>query len=270
MTRPVLSYYSFLNLAKAVLFLLTDNTPSDYHGLCRHQMNDCLLEVSAETNNGVFLDLADTLGGQIANRVCYTIEDFVLNTVELRDRYQDYFQREPVIIEPRIEVYLDGNIYITITPSSFLGRDRIGFIQLLSDRTSIFADFEEESGTSDQPEVRLKIRVPIPKGEINSIGSDLLAKHFMFSVFDSSSYYLNLSEQVKRVPPVAAYFGIMFLLSCIARYGPNHIDQFVNWKDTSVGWFFRELCELAERVFPNILLNAMQKANLKFAPSFSL
>jgi hypothetical protein len=269
LTRPVLAYYSFLNLAKAVLSLVTDNTPSDYHGLCRHHMDNSLLQVSAQTNNGVFRDLANTLGSPIGSGLRLNIENLVLNTVELRDSYCDYFQKSPLIIEPMVDIYLNGEIYVTFRPSAFLGLDRIRFLDVLSESTDLFNDFDEQKDESRQEMLKLKIKVPIPREEFNARGSDLLARHFMFSVFDSRSYYLNLNKRQNQLHPGAAYFGIMFLLSSIARYGPNYIDQFVNLKEKSVSWFFREICESAERAFPNLLLNALEKSSLKFAASFS-
>ena len=112
--------------------------------------------------------------------------------------------------------------------------------------------------------------MPIDPAEISSQASELLARHFTFSVFESPSYYLNLNKKEKQLHPGAAYFGIMFLLSSISRYEPKYLDQFVNVKETSVNWFFREVCELAERAFPNLLLNRLYNYNLMFASGFSL
>ena len=61
LTRPLLIYYCFLNLAKAFLYLM-ENVPHDFHGLGQTEMSESILVVSIEIKNkGVFSSLAEYL-----------------------------------------------------------------------------------------------------------------------------------------------------------------------------------------------------------------
>ena len=267
LTRPVLVYYSFLNLAKAFVFLKTDTSPSEYHGLCNFRVSDCLLDISAETNNGVFITMAKTLGQSLDIKISFALKDLVANMIEMAHAYTDYYRRKGCLVTPNVEVYADGNINVVFPANMFPdGKDH--FRQLLFERTKLAEDFEEIP--IEDESITLKLKAVIPPKTIDKEGTALMRKHFQFSAFQDDNYYLNICPPDKQLLPVLSYFASMFLLSSIVRYHPTHVYRFLNDKNTSVAWFFNILCERSERVFPNLLWNSLNNAVFKFSGTFSL
>ena len=269
LTRPVLSYYSFLNLAKALIFLVNDRPPSEFHGLCRHEMTETLLDVSVASNNGVFLELGSVYGAALSSGHRFSLEDFVLNCVELRFPYQEYFSKSPSIVSPYVDVYTDGRIVMTFTFGMLQCNTLEEGLATLNERTALIEDFVVVDAQPSDREIVLQSKTKTPHPNLHTTGSVLMDRHCTTSVLESDEYCININSEEKRLPGALAYFGTMFLLSCIVRYAPMHIDAFVNAKQSSVSWFFRELCERAERAFPNLVLNVLKGFPHKYSPSFS-
>lgn len=265
MTRPLLSYYSTLNLAKAILYVVNDSPSSDYHGLCKPQMADNLLDVSVETNNGVFIELANLSQASIAVGTRLQLEDFLVNMLDMQDHYCTYFNRISHYIWPSVTAYYGGKVEVSFASDHFKGKTVDEFRNLLKERTSLYEDFEEEE--SDEP-LKLVARETFKGEERSGVRSELIQKHFEFSVFPQNYYFINLLDLDKQMPPMCAYFGAMYVLSEIVRYAPNHIHRFLREPNTSVEWFIQQLCSISERVFPNLLFNALTGERHKFASSF--
>ena len=265
LTKPVLTYYSFLNLLKAILYLKTDVHPSKYHGLGNFVTSDSLLDITIMSNDGIFSDLSKLIGCNINAKSKFSLEDFIFNTIELIPAYTEYFQKGTNIISPEVIIYTPGDIRIIFHTPMLLGKTREQFIEYLSNTTRILEDFEE---TLIKEHLELKLNYSMSYKSIKDVGIPLMKKHFIFSSFPDMSYYMNLNPFDKRINPALAYIGISFILCSIARYAPNHIDRFVSNKSTSVKWFFRHLSEITERVFPNLMLDILNDKNHKYASSF--
>jgi hypothetical protein len=265
-TKPLLLYYSFLNLTKATLFILNDERPPDYHGLCKENLNNDLtsandiLEFSAEINNGVFKKLAEALGFELVLNRRFTLGEFLMNAIELNSDYCNYFSKKPGFIIPKVDAFIDGEIDITISncvqnQEDGLGEKMINFFNEFS------SEFKESS-------LVLKKKIELSKigdKEYDKKACLLLNKYFSYSVFSDGQYYINVNEDDLRMPNALAYFGIMYILSSIVRYKPDKLHQLINDKDTSVNWLLNKFCSIAERVYPNLMLNLLHGQSIKFS-----
>ncbi|MEW6144210.1 MAG: YaaC family protein [Thermodesulfobacteriota bacterium] len=264
LTRPLLIYYCFICLAKAVLYL-TENKPHDLHGLGQPEVSESLLDVSVTLKSkGIFPCLAEYLGYKYKSGQQISIEQFVVNVIELIESYERYYNKSGLVITPKVEVFLDGDINIFFESSLFGNKSSEDFRALLERNTNLFDDFQE---VENETGIELNIRNPIPKDRLNIDGAALMKKHFSHSVYPDSRYYLNLHDEDIRVPSTLAYLGIMFTLGSIVRYYPKEIDRFLSDKNTSNIWFIQQLCDCAERVFPNLMLNHYYNTNFIFAAS---
>lgn len=263
-TRPLLIYYCFLSLVKAVLYL-SDKKPDNLHGLSQPIMANSLLDVSVKIKSkGIFSSLAEFLGYKSKSDARTSLEQFVTNMVELKGAYRRYYGKSESIISPEVEVFMHGDIKIFFKPSVFGNNSREDFKILLEQTTNLFDDFKE---VENETCIELNIRNPIPQGHLDSDGVDLMKKHFSYSIYPDYLYYLNLVQQDRRIPSALAYFGSMFILGSVVRYYPNDIDRFLNDQKTSNAWFIHQLCDNAERVFPNLMLNHLFGNSYKFAAS---
>ena len=261
MTSPLLIYYSALNLAKAVINVVNDCRSSDYHGLCKPKMEDSLLDVSVETNNGVFLELARLAGTTICVGRRLRLEDFLQNMLDVQKYYCEYFERPTQYVWPSVEAFLSGRVEVVFTTDLLRGKSVEDFRALLHERTNLYDDFEE---VESEDALKLESRENYEGEERRIAMLDLIQRHFEFSVFPQYHYFINLLSEEDRIPPVAAYFGAMYVLSEIVRYKPNHIHRFLRERETSVEWFIQQLCSVSERVLPNLFFNILTDGRHKF------
>jgi len=266
LTKPVITYYSLLNLAKACIYIKTDKPPSEYHGLCNPGYSSDLLDLSARTNNGVFTELGKIYGLSIDVGKTFFLKDFLSNAVELRASIKNYFNLSPEFISPKVDTYVDGTVLLNFSNYSDIAQNENEFINILKTNTHLFDDFDVDS--KEPQKIILKIKTPLPKNKIDEEGSKLMSKHFRFSVFDDNEYHLYANDQKSRIEPIQCYLGSMFILSSIVRYSPNCINQFLLDRTSSNTWFIRNLCDTSERVFPNLIFSSITGRNYKFAGSF--
>lgn len=249
-TRPLLLYYSILNLTKGIIYMRQEKKPAGYHGLSNTKFKNILV-MSAKVNNGVFMELSQLLNFHAEKDLRITFSDFCNNNIELYWDYCHYFNKEVKIIVPNVEVYMDGKIDIT-----FNGEQCSNF-NIIKDKTDLLKDFKiiEED----------KILKLTNKDNFDNKkeGILLMKNHFDFSIYPDKNYYLNINQP--KIPSILSYFGVLFLLSDIVRYRPNELYYLLNDRERSIKWFLKRTCDISERAFPNLLLNLVYKSKLKYA-----
>ena len=228
-TKPLLLYYSFLSLSKAILFIINDERPPEYHGLCKEQLNkeiktiNDLLDFSAEINQGVFIKLAEAFDYKVSVGQRLTLGNFLFNTIELSYDLSQYFNKNPGFISPKVSAYINGEIKITF--NNILDHKEDSIIDFL---TKLLTEFTSESKDSS-----LIFKSNIGISEIGDKDYDtkataLLKKYFSFSALPDDNYYININEY--KMPNLLAYYGIMYILSTIVRYKPDKLYQMINDK----------------------------------------
>jgi hypothetical protein len=250
-TKPLLIYYSFLNLTKAVLFMAMDKRPSDYHGLCKPSAGQGFLDFSIETNKGVFLSLADFLGEPVPEKRKIPMRHFISNLIELRHAYADYFQAKPSIYAPHVDVFLSGGIGVSFG-ADFVLKERLM-------ETAVYKRLLEDFDAEPKDDKGVYLKAKSAAGPL-----DIMKKHFSFSVFADRSYYLNFNEPDILMSQAVGYYGMMYVLATIVRYEPGEIHKYLNDRNTSHRWFLQKACATAQRVYPNLLLNILFGKNQKF------
>lgn len=100
-TRPLLLYYCFLNLTKAILFIKNNKRPDDsYHGLKRNTVHS-LLDYTLKIDGGVFYELIELSQSNLNKNDTITFQDFCNNSIELNEHFARYYEIEPIVIQPR-------------------------------------------------------------------------------------------------------------------------------------------------------------------------
>ena len=268
-TRPLLLYYCFLNLTKAILFMDTDKRPPDFHGLCKEdieksiEVSSDILSFSAETNNGVFLELAKAYGWDVSKKCKFTLDDFMRNNIELVSDSLNYFQIIPYFIYPTISGSSDMELKITIDERML--RTLNVSVEEICNKFKNKLNFKINSNNDT---LMISYKISDDKlifSKFNDKVCELIDGIVEYSVFNDGRYYINVAPEEKKIPNANTYFGIMFILSSIVRYKPEHIFKLVDDKDTSIEWFLNRICDEAERVYPNLMINLLYKQNYKFS-----
>lgn len=266
-TKPLLLYYSCLNLTKAALFIANDATPNgNYHGLYESKENKTkrilspndFLDFKVLSNDGIFSDLAKTLGNEIPHKTEFSMRQFLIDAIELRNAYTGYFNHNSPIIIPSIEISHHGDIEII-----FFNFDQLK-AEIADEIKTRFLAFDQKLESN-----YLYLRTTIKR--TNNYDDDLkevLDPLFDFSVLSNNTYYYNTNPQ--KIPNSASLFGISFLLGCLVRYHPEKLYNLFSEKDTSMQWVLGEICEVITRVYPNLMLNVMAKGKIKFGQGIDL
>ncbi|MCK6259506.1 YaaC family protein [Fictibacillus sp. KIGAM418] len=267
-TRPLLLYYSFLNLTKAILFLKSNKKPTNYHGLCKEKIekkiekSEDFLLFSAEVNNGVFYQLGELIGTQPAIKTIFTLEDLFNNIVELSAVFSEYFNKNHNFICPKVDGYSNGVLKLTFN-KEVLSVNEIT-------KTNLEETFIKEFSLEEDEQNIIFYNKLNKQGEEYNIfhkqATEILEKYFSFSVYDDKRYYFNCNNSTKINGALACY-GIMYLLSSIVRYKPEHIYKLLDDKTISINWFLGKICDTLERIYPNMMLNILFEEKIKFSSS---
>ncbi len=252
-TKPLLLYYCFLNLTKGILFLKTGSAPNaSYHGLAKPKMDDDILNVNAITNDGLFKDLMTFYKYNCTNGTTFSFKEFISGIPELTYEIKTYFNLDPKLYNLNVTNYIDGDIKISIPLNDF--NSDSGFNSLLDDfdktenETYIFLERKAKSDISSDQRLKESIK--------------LINKYCVFSQLEYS-YYFKLSKDI--LPIEASYFGSMFLLSSIVRYFPAKLSTFtIERGDNSAAWFINHFCDIASRVYPNLMLNTLMETQIRY------
>ena len=262
LTRPLLIYYSLHNLGKAFLLLKNGITPPGYHGLAKVDVKQSLLDVSAETNAGLFLTISEEFGRQLPVGRRITFLELLRNALELEEPLSDYFKEAVLYESAEIEVFYGGKLTVKLECDP--GQEET-LTEKLGASTQLLRDFDATAGAGAvflYPKTILPEKPP----ELGEAAYALVSPHLSFSVLHSGvKYRIKTALPSEEIPAAAAYLGYMFLLSSLVRYSPDALDRFVTSKKTSTEWFVAELCGKAARVLPNLFFNALHPYPFKFS-----
>jgi hypothetical protein len=252
-TRPLLLYYCFLNLTKGIIFIKRDKAPnSSYHGLSKPKMDSDILNTSARSDNGLFKDLLEFYNYGFTRGSIFTFQQFIMEIPELTYELKVYFDIDSKLLNIDVKHYIGGDIEIFVDKELY--KSNKIFQSLLNDFTIIEENseiiFQRIANLGKNKETLLKENIEIMK------------KYCVFSQLDYS-YYFKSSET--PIPIAASYYGVMFLLSSIVRYFPIDVSKFtIDSGENSAAWFLKHFCDIASRVYPNLMLNELMGTQIRY------
>lgn len=256
-TRPMLLYYSILNLTKSVLFFCSESKPKDYHGICKFNFTTDFMLSEGESNNGIFTELSKYLGVTIPNGRKYTLRYFVKNITELSNDYNNEFDDKSMLIPINLNATMGGFMSASISKATGVTKD------IIVANSNILDDFDI---VSDDASICLKSKREFSYPEIETIGKDMLKQHLVFSIYPNNYDFINLNEPKKQqLPQLVNYFGMLAILSNLVRYKPERVYEITNGAPDTHIWFLNRMCDVAERAFPNLLYSMSCNRVIKFS-----
>jgi hypothetical protein len=253
-TKPLLLYYSFLNLTRGILLFKTNQTPNtSYHGLAKPLMDKDILNTSATSYNGLFKDLLTYYNYNCPNGTNFNFKQFIQGIPEVVYEMKTYFDIESQLYSLNVTHFIGGDVQIVIPKNVYLSNN--SFSKLLEDFTK----------TENDSEIIL-IRNPIEEKDPNVKlleNIEIMKKYCVYSSLEYSYYYKTSNMPI---PIAASYYGAMYLLSSIVRYFPIDISKFtLEQGEHSAAWFINHFCDTASRVYPNLMLNELMGTQIRYS-----
>jgi len=263
MTKPLLIYYSHLNLAKAAIAFKNNCTPPPHHGLTSYREGIDMKCCTATICKGVFSELGDLTKSNVAEGDVIQADEFCKRIIELLNDYYRYFGKIPVMIPCNITRYAGGTISLMIDKKRLEESPNLETILTKKLHSHFAKECYNEAGS-----LVLKNTFPVPKTEegMDKYGDLILNQYFCYSTLHDNRYYLDISE--RHLSQECCYFGLMFILGSVVRYSPILLYKWIYDFDMSNKAFIEKICSISSRVFPNLMLNLMYGRKLKYSPSF--
>jgi len=271
-TRPLLLYYSALNLTKATLTILNNRQCGAYHGLSGFKTNDDLSALSANTCEGVFTELADKLKAPWALKhgKNFSFELLASNCVDIASHYCPHYGRPTKIIAAKIFRKTDGTITLTFGENEITSDPATQ--TLFDNHAKLNSMFIKDPSSSAPGKIIYKNKDVIPMGynEMRKHGNPLLADLFQFGLRNENPRigYLALEPPQDIIPQPVCYLGLLFLLGSAVRYAPASLTKWLHDPMQSRTWLLDKVCSLAARLYPNYMLNLLRDKDLRYSPSF--
>lgn len=248
-TKPLLMYYSFLNLSKAIYFIVKDKKPnSEYHWLASPIIWENFLDISVNVKGGVFKDICELTwdnSDSLSDKI--NIKRMLDNFLEINKDYIDYFDVESVFLKPKVNVYLDWDIEIFIQDSSNYIKGFFNWYEIKKNEN--WEDFFYNNISSTP--------------ENDSILDKEFSNIFQYNTIEDSIYYINKNPD--SISNVASIYWLIFILGNIVRYKPEYFYKITNDPNDSIPHFINQILKISNRTYPNLMLNLLYWKNIVFS-----
>jgi YaaC-like Protein len=255
LSAPLVLYYSFLNLTRALMAMGPEIMPKGHHGL-KFLKGPTLLSSSAQLQEGTFTQYLETQGIRWTAGQHITLDDALGCIYEVLGDYLTLNQPKNAHIQlVGVDAKMRGPL--TLIFHNYPGNFAEGWR----------ADFPQLEGTckfvADQ---RLEVVIP-------GIGAEAIATHGTDAVYGTIHQYLHerfwCDLRIRETPAYmclrtaalplklnrASYYYIAaFIMGSAVRYEPELVLA-VAGTDSEEGLMLRRFLKQAERYFPNLKLN---------------
>jgi len=262
-TKPLLLYYCFLNLTKGILAWENNRVSLGHHGLKKVEIPSSrdLLEVSVQLRKGIFWDLLLLKGTTPKRDLRITFDELLKRCAYMTWEYEIAYNRKSMILIPSVDCntsFTDLEIKIQAPPKDFSAK----WEKLLPDFAKYFELKEPASNY-----LIFALKNDAPKGSLDAIQS-VLDETVIHSVFANPNYFLLPITNIEYSWPQELYlYALSFILSSLVRYHPDYWHREVIAKRKN-RWVVRRLISIMQRVYPNMMVNIMYNARIKFGSFF--
>lgn len=253
LTKPLLLYYSMLNLTRGVLLAFQGDFGSPSHGL-RYRAGPTLLECKAEVGaQGTFRTFAQSLGTPIAdldNKI-YSLRDLFAVMPESQGDFYLLDKGTSSVIRVEVRAYINGEEPTTLH-FRVPGESKQTFEQNWTQLLPWMADVCELHGP-----FTLRLKVKVEHEELVAEFCKRFLIHDLRLRDDAWWYDHRAGGGVTLLQRLPAYIAAMFILSNISRYEPEFLDD-STLQLSDLGYFIRNFLDNAERFFPQLILERIQ------------
>jgi len=252
LTKPLLLYYSALNLIRGVLIAYKGDMGKPCHGLRHSKGNDILSCSATISKEGTFTEFSKSLGvekNDIVGRAI-TLSEALSLIPEIDQDYSLLNTGIRNLVRVEIKAYFNNKTYLRYIT------EKVSEKEFKEKWQSMLPWLKELCITADQP-MTLEVKVPLNNEQAIS---DFCRKYFICPaelqpsavwydhlVWECSSYQLNR---------LLAYPIVLFILSNISRYHPEMIQN-ATTELTDLSFVLKSSLDAAERYFPQFMLELL-------------
>lgn len=250
LTKPLLLYYSMLNLTRGIMLAYAGSFGARSHGLVyrgRSTLLDCCAEVG---KRGTFRAFAEALGVPTG--------DLEGKTYSLRE----LFAVVPEMVSDFPLLCCGPSSVVVVTVTSFIhGPTNLSFhvpdqsaAQFANNWTQLLPWMAELCDLEGPFTLRLKVQLQEP------LVAEFCRRYLFHDLRwrDTAVWYDHRAgggvTLLQRLP---AYIAAMFILSNVTRYEPEYLDDSMI-QLTDLGYFLGAFLENAERFFPQLIIEMLE------------
>jgi hypothetical protein len=243
LTKPLLLYYSMLNLVRAYIAMDQEKMSTTSHGL-HFNLNNEILKCSASIRKGTFLDYLELKGIELPIGTEISLKSALENIIEFKRELLECNTMQLGYIPLALSAYKDGELIATV-----LEYDGNLSENWREEFQSIKNDARFENG-----KIFIKKEEFVDEKRLE----DYVNKYFLsdlsyLSPNESCIWYSYKNRDIKSLPRLCYYFIAFYILSNIVRYEPESMQEIINKKD-SIFWIINKLQYFGDRYFPQLIL----------------
>jgi hypothetical protein len=248
LTKPLLLYYSALNLVRGVALAFAGSAGAPTHGLS-YSAGTTLLDCKAKVQQrGTFPTFAQSMGAPAADVAPgkeYTLRDLFAVIPELRTDFGLLNAGESSVVLVRIEAIVNGPTVLRFVISN---ETESGFQANWQQSFHWLADVCDYEGP-----FRLRTKVQL---EHDALISEFCHRNLMSDLRhreDATWFDHRVTPGVTLLHRLPAYLAALFILSNVSRYEPQLLDEPTAGL-TDLGYVLTTFLENAERFVPQLVL----------------
>lgn len=259
LTKPLLLYYSMLNLTRGVLLAYQGDIGAPSHGL-QYRAGLTLLDCKAEVGKkGTFRAFAKTIGvpaSDLDNK-SYSLRDLFAVLPESQADFCLLSSGNSSVVRVQVQAYFRGEAPATLC-FQVPGETAHTFAQNWTRMFPWMADVCDIHGP-----FTLRLRAHIEHEDLVAEFCRRFLIHDLRLRENAMWYDHRTGGTVTLLPRLPAYIAAMFILSNISRYEPEFLDD-AAMQATDLGYFLRAFLDNAERFFPQLILELIYQAPVFF------
>jgi YaaC-like protein len=251
LSRPLLLYYSCLNLLRGTLLVFNAGMGQPLHGATFKQAADifaCAAEIGAKGTISQMLAIFGKPSSETKGQR-FTVEECLAQMTELRRDYDLLgFSRSRAVVPVHVHAFMSGRLELTyFIPSMASVEFSDGWRQLLP----WFADTFELHPTKEKT---LVAKAPHRSYEV---ASSFCQEHLWadMHVREEPVWFDQLSRDgAALLPRIMPYVLFLFILSNVCRYEPEILNSVLS-ETSDRAFVLTEAINACERYFPQLLLS---------------
>jgi hypothetical protein len=255
LTKPLMMYYSFLNLLRAILAIRPEVT-SKRHGLTCKEAPD-LLDSQAVLSRGTFDDFLKAFGVKWANGTSNTLRECLSRIPETVTSFSfsnaktEYAFGTPNISPLRVASKMSGKDGRLIFDKRFFEID-----DFRANWHHYFPNLVPHCELGDEGLI-LKIKdISITNSyeALSKFCDEQLQHRLVFG--DTPLWYAVKSFGASKpdLPRLAYYYIAIFILGSIVRYEPESLEE-ITGIGSDLGIFLNRFLQASDKYFPQLILN---------------
>jgi len=258
LTKPILLYYSFLNLLRAFMAITPKIIPKPKHGLIFKPNNQFLLN-EAELADGTFTEFLAATGTAWEKGTRLSLSQALCKIPEIAYEFKSPDRGPSGVWAARVSAKMGSHSVL------------LHFDQQVVDEETFRASWGQELPKLNdlyelQPTgITLGLKEEQQPKDYEGL-CELCEKTMLNRLlwgYDPTWYVLRLKEGEQEFPRAGYYFIALFILGSIARYQPELLLSGL-LPGSEPEWFFNRFMQAAERFFPQLMWSWGQNAQTYF------